>query len=108
MQEKASATSGAPPEQARKHEAFYATVHGAVQGVGFRYFTKTNAQRAGVTGWVRNNEDGTVEIWAEGTKSRLRQLISAIQRGPTHGYVTKVDLAWREPTGEARSFTIRY
>ena len=82
-------------------------VHGAVQGVGFRYFTKASAQRAGVTGWVRNRADGTVEVWAEGTKLRLQQLINAIERGPTHGHVTRVDLTWKTPTGDARSFYIR-
>ncbi|MBN1249699.1 MAG: acylphosphatase [Anaerolineae bacterium] len=108
MQDETSTGPDSSPAQTKKHQAFHAIVHGAVQGVGFRYFTKASAQRAGVTGWVRNSMDGTVEIWAEGTKTRLQQFISAINRGPAHSHVTKVDLTWRAPTGDARSFYIRY
>jgi acylphosphatase len=83
------------------------TVHGRVQGVGFRYYTRTNAQRLGVYGWVRNRADGAVEIWAEGTEDRLRSFIGKIREGPTHGIVDRVDLDWAEPTGEDRTFRIR-
>jgi acylphosphatase len=67
-----------------------------------------NAQRVGVVGWVRNREDGTVEVYAEGTAKRLRQLISALNRGPTHAHVARVEVTWTTPAGEARSFHIRY
>ncbi len=83
------------------------TVSGLVQGVGFRYFTRASAQRAGVTGWVCNSDDGNVEIYAEGTDERLRQFIQAINRGPTHSQVSGVMLTWQTATGQFRSFHIR-
>jgi acylphosphatase len=91
-----------------KHKAAHITVHGTVQGVGFRHYTRLNAQRQGVVGWVRNKEDGTVEIWAEGTQARLKPFIEAVRRGPTHSHVSKVDLDWREPQGDYHSFRVRY
>lgn len=97
-----SATEG-PPDK----KALHAVVDGRVQGVGFRNFTKVNAQRAEVAGWVRNLDDGTVEIWAEGSKPDLQRLLKAIKRGPTHSHVSDVNLTWDEPTGDYRSFHIR-
>lgn len=106
MEETAS-TNETGPETAAEHAAFRAIVHGTVQGVGFRYFTQMSARRVGVTGWVRNREDGTVEVVAEGAKPRLRQLIKALYRGPTHSHVTKVAVTWKTATGDPRTFRIR-
>jgi acylphosphatase len=107
MKETAANTNEAGSETATEHEAFHATVHGTVQGVGFRYFTQMSARRVGVTGWVRNRQDGTVEVYAEGTKPRLRQLIKALYRGPTHSHVTEVAVTWKTATGDPRTFRIR-
>ncbi len=90
------------------HKAVHLIVEGLVQGVGFRYFAQASARRTGVAGWVRNREDGTVEISAEGTEDRLKQFIQAIRRGPSHSMVTKVDVTWETATGASRSFHIRY
>lgn len=97
-----------PETKTHKQKAVHIIVHGAVQGVGFRHFTRLSAQRQGVVGWVRNNFDGTVEIWAEGTQKRLKPFIDAIRRGPAHSHVAKTDLTWHEPEGEHRSFHVRY
>ncbi len=94
--------------QNNRQKAIHAIVRGTVQGVGFRYYTRVNAQRAGVSGWVRNREDGTVEIRAEGTEERLKQFLKAVRRGPTHAHVKDVDVEWKAPTGQDRSFRIRY
>lgn len=56
-------------------------VHGAVQGVGFRYRTEHAANALGVTGWVRNNPDGTVSLEMQGTESQIDQVLAAVQRG---------------------------
>lgn len=64
-------------EKVRKHIIF----HGTVQGVGFRYTAYYAAQRVGVTGWVRNLYDGTVEAEAEGTQADIDMMIAAIKRG---------------------------
>ena len=64
-------------EKVRKHIIF----HGTVQGVGFRYTAYYAAQSVGVTGWVRNLYDGTVEAEAEGTQADIDVMIAAIKRG---------------------------
>ena len=64
-------------EKVRKHIIF----HGTVQGVGFRYTAYYAAQSVGVTGWVRNLYDGTVEAEAEGTQADIDMMIAAIKRG---------------------------
>jgi acylphosphatase len=99
-----------PPSQTSGDRAVHMIVHGLVQGVGFRYFARASAQRSGVAGWVRNREDGTVEIRAQGTEERLRQFIQAIHRGPSHSRVTKVDVTWETPAPSEvrlRGFHIR-
>ena len=63
-----------------------ATVHlevvGRVQGVGFRWFVRETARRAGLAGWVRNHDDGRVEIAASGSDAAIAALKSAAQMGP--------------------------
>ena len=58
-------------EKIRKHILFY----GRVQGVGFRYYAVMKANQLGLTGWVRNLEDGTVEMEAEGPELLIDELI---------------------------------
>src|SRR4029450_11053437 len=77
-----------------------ATVHlevvGRVQGVGFRWFVREAARRAGLAGWVRNCEDGRVEIAASGSDNAIAELKSVARRGPpgAHGeHVTELPLA---------------
>jgi acylphosphatase len=63
-----------------------ATVHlevvGRVQGVGFRWFVRETARRAGLAGWVRNHDDGRVEIAASGSEKAIAELMSAARTGP--------------------------
>ncbi len=61
----------------RKHIIFY----GRVQGVGFRYHAEYAAENYGVTGWVRNLYDGSVEMEAEGTERGIDDMIIAIEKG---------------------------
>jgi acylphosphatase len=65
-------------------------VSGQVQGVGFRDFTRTIAQRLGIAGWVRNREDGCVELAASGSASQIEALLAAVRRGPAGGRVHDV------------------
>ncbi|MBQ8122871.1 MAG: acylphosphatase [Ruminococcus sp.] len=64
-------------EKLRRHIIFY----GAVQGVGFRYRAYHAANSLGVTGWVKNLWDGSVEMEAEGSEEAIDRMIMAIQRG---------------------------
>lgn len=65
-------------------------VTGQVQGVGFREFIRTIAQRLGIAGWVRNRDDGTVELAAAGNPSQIETLLAAVRRGPAGGNVRAV------------------
>ena len=93
-----------PAEQVRLH----AIVHGLVQGVYFRATTQREATRRGLTGWVRNRWDGTVEVLAEGPRPALESFESYLHQGPPHAQVTHVESAWEAATGEFSGFNIRY
>lgn len=66
-------------------------VSGRVQGVSFRMATRSNAQRLGLTGWVRNLPDGRVEVQAFGPVARLNELRTWLQRGPALSRVLQCD-----------------
>ncbi len=88
--------------------AVHLIVEGEVQGVGFRAFTRSIAFQLGLVGWVRNEIDGTVEIWAEGPRPSLQRLIEAVRRGPSGGFVTDLQIRWGTPQGNHPTFRIRY
>lgn len=85
----------------------HAIVEGRVQGVGFRYFTQERAVFLGLTGWVRNRWNGTVEIISEGSKADIEVFLKTIQRGPRVATTQNVKFDWLEATGEFSSFRIR-
>ncbi len=89
-------------------ERLHAIVRGDVQGVGFRYFVQRKAQQLGVTGWVRNNDDGTVEVVAEGGREELEQLKRALEDGPRLARVHRVDTKWSEGTGGLGRFELAW
>ncbi len=84
-----------------------AIVEGRVQGVGFRYFTQERAVFLGLTGWVRNRWEGTVELIAEGPREDIEKFLQAIRRGPRMGTTQNVKDDFQEATGEFNSFQIR-
>lgn len=88
------------------NKRFHAKIEGRVQGVGFRYFTKENAQQLGITGWVRNTFSGEVEITAEGVPDQIDTFIQLLRRGPQSAYVSDFKLTWQEPSGEFKKFSI--
>jgi acylphosphatase len=73
-------------EQARLYR-----VRGQVQGVGFRYFVEQSAQALGVRGWVRNVDDGSVEVYAIGTRDQLSELAGLLWKGPRWAEVRGVE-----------------
>ena len=84
-------------------------VHGDVQGVGFRYTTVREAGERGLTGWVRNTWQGTVEAVFEGEKNDVEDMVAWCRRGPVSAEVTKVDVTWEEPAQpKFKSFSIKY
>ena len=90
------------------HEQLHAIVHGRVQGVSFRYYTVERAESLGLTGWVRNLSDGTVEVVAEGTRANLEHLLAFLRRGPSGAQVKQVDVAWGAAGGQFSTFSVRY
>lgn len=69
-------------------------VTGFVQGVGYRKFVRHVAREEGITGWVRNNPDGTVEALAVGEEEALETLIEACKKGPFLSTVDNVHVEW--------------
>ena len=69
----------------------YVAVRGRVQGVGFRWFVRERARALGLTGWVRNRQDGSVEVLAQGNDSALGQLRAALLSGPSGARVSDVE-----------------
>lgn len=91
-------------EQARLE----ATIRGRVQGVGFRYHVSNRARQIGVTGYVRNLWDGSVEVVAEGDKARLDRLLAYLQVGPRSASVREVVANWYAASGKLSSFEVRF
>ena len=81
-----------------------ATVSGQVQGVGFRYWTRSEAVPLGLTGYAKNLDDGRVEIVAEGTREACEQLRGILGSGDTAGSVANLDARLTDPTGEFKGF----
>jgi acylphosphatase len=81
-------------------------VRGRVQGVGYRYFVQSEAQTLGVTGWVRNNPDGAVEVLAAGSAEQLAALHGRLRSGPRAARVDQVDVEPAEAPPKLKSFRI--
>lgn len=85
-------------EKVRKHIFFY----GRVQGVGFRYYAVQKANQLGLTGWVKNLYDGSVEMEVEGQEELIDQLIIFLQNR-TYIWIERID-AKKIPLQQDRSF----
>jgi acylphosphatase len=92
----------------QQNEELYAVVRGRVQGVGFRYFVVEEAQALRLRGYVRNDDNGNVEVLAQGPRPALERLLMLLRRGPSAARVYEVQTEWREPTLHVSGFHIRY
>lgn len=90
-----------------ERRAVHLLVSGRVQGVGFRSFVVGAAREAGVVGWVRNLEDGRVEVWAEGPPGGLERLSQAVRSGPRHAEVQSMTRTDEETRGAFHAFEVR-
>ena len=81
-------------------------VKGSVQGVGFRFFVQHKAAALGLTGWARNLDDGSVEVYAIGPQARLSDLSASLQVGPRMAEVSSVEEN-EDAVQKLSSFSIR-
>ncbi|KAI1200609.1 acylphosphatase [Nemania serpens] len=82
-------------------------VHGRVQGVFFRNFTQKEANKLGVTGWCSNTDNEKVVGEAQGSPEAIKQFLNAIDQGPPHARVVKLDKEDRELVEDETQFEIR-
>jgi len=82
-------------------------VSGRVQGVWYRASTREKALPLGLAGWVRNLPDGGVEVFAEGPKAKVEELIAWCRQGPSFADVRSVEVTWTEPEN-LDGFQVRY
>jgi acylphosphatase len=82
-------------------------IHGRVQGVGYRYAAAEQARRLGLVGWVRNTENGDVELTAEGSVEALQLLREWCRTGPPAASVTRIDEHWLESGPGLAGFEIQ-
>ncbi len=84
----------------------HVVVHGRVQGVNFRSHTARRALSLGLTGWVRNLPDGSVEAVFEGPRVALENMLGLLHSGPPSARVTSVDTNWGQASGEFADFRV--
>ncbi len=85
-----------------------ATVRGRVQGVWYRGSARAEAARLGVTGWVRNEPDGSVALEAQGARAAVEALLAWCRQGPPGARVIAVETEWLELEDGERRFEIRH
>ena len=84
------------------------TIRGRVQGVSFRHYTQQSAMLHHVTGWIRNQPDGSVGGCFEGEESDVRALIDWCHQGPSWAQVNEVVVEEEPYQGDYNQFNIRY
>ena len=84
-----------------------ASVHGYVQGVGFRWWTRARALELGLSGYASNRPDGRVEVVAQGSRDACRRLLDLLQGSNTPGRVENVVADWSDASEPLRGFTER-
>jgi len=97
---------GSPPDEEMKRRRMRIFYSGSVQGVGFRYTTKSVATGFEVTGTVRNLPDGRVELVAEGLAEELAAFRQAIRESGLEHFIRNEDVSWSDATGELSGFEI--
>jgi acylphosphatase len=83
-------------------------IKGVVQGVNFRYYTRREALRCGITGWVSNLPDGSVAAVFEGNEEDVETMVQWCRRGPSSAQVMQLIVQPEEYRGEFQSFSIRF
>ena len=90
----------------QEKQAVKIIIKGRVQGVSYRYFTLRQAQTFNIFGWVRNEPDGDVKVYAEGDRESLDQFINYLKKGPSFSHVDDVSLNWEAEDKSYHEFNI--
>ena len=91
-----------------RERAISAVVTGRVQGVGYRFTTQSVGSRLGLTGWVRNQHDGSVLVWAQGSREVIARFVGFLEKGPPAARVRAVDTTEQSVDPALDEFTVRY
>lgn len=83
-------------------------VRGLVQGVGYRYFCYRKALNLNLTGWAKNNVDGSVSLHVEGDRGAIEDFLGDLRIGPPSASVTDVSIAWTQFSGKYDRFDITF
>jgi len=83
-------------------------VSGKVQGVFYRAFTRDRARALGLTGWVRNLDDGRVEAVFEGEEEKIESMLAILKKGPQHAVIKNLEVKEEEYKQEFKSFSVVY
>lgn len=86
---------------------FEARISGRVQGVGFRFFARETANEFGITGYVRNLPDGSLEVVVEGEEDVLKEFLEMLRNGPRSARVTDIQVAWGSPSNGYDDFLVK-
>ena len=84
-----------------------ARISGRVQGVGFRFFARETANEFGITGYVRNLPDASLEVVAEGEEDVLKEFLEMLRDGPRSARVTDIQVSWGPPSDEYDLFSVQ-
>ena len=82
-------------------------ITGLVQGIGFRFFAESAARAEGLSGWVQNQRDGSVEVVAEGDREAVDRFEAKLRRGPARARIERVAVDDEVPSGRSGGFWIR-
>jgi acylphosphatase len=94
-------------EDSRKTTRVHLSIRGRVQGVYYRASMVREAQEFGLTGWVRNCEDGSVEAIAEGEQNLVELLIAWCRQGPSGARIDGVEVRWESPEHRFSGFVVK-
>lgn len=83
-------------------------ISGRVQRVFFRVWTQNQAEKLGLTGWVKNTPEGKVKAVFEGEKEKVEEMVKNCQQGPKRAKIDEIKKNWRKATGEFEGFKIKY
>jgi acylphosphatase len=89
------------------NKSYHARITGRVQGVGYRAWTVATASKFGLSGWVRNRKDGSVEALFYGTQAQLDDMVKACRKGPLLAKVEHIDLVESQETPAEERFEHR-